>query len=255
MLSDKLKIKLNQSFRLFGGAVDIIYKKRDQKAAEERESLINRLSKIPVTEVIQLTKPNNRLPALKEERELNMDGQTISWFAVAELRKRKGEEDKNLLITALQEPLKYEKDYVLYTLGFLCSHTQDKELFRFLMKELAPPQNKDLVTTALMGLRNFIITPELSINTLLRYAQIKNNNSLRVHALQALSHCQHPGIEDFFLNTLKGASNNIRSMLMFPLETVVTKKSKPILEQMYKRTRDYGLRSDIERIIAKIEMQ
>ena len=106
MFSDKLKIKLNQSFRLFGSAVDEIYKKHDQKAVDERESLINRLSKIPVTEVIQLTKSNDRLPALKEERELNMDGQTISWFAVAELRNRKGEADKTILLKALQEPQK-----------------------------------------------------------------------------------------------------------------------------------------------------
>ena len=121
------------------------------------------------------------------------------------------------------------------------------------MKELAPPaKDKDQVTTALMGFRDFIITPELNIETLLHYAQIKNNNSLRVHALLALSHCQHPDMEDFFLNMLTGASNHIRDMIMSPLETVATKKSKPILEQMYKRTRDYGLRSHIERILVKI---
>jgi len=43
------------------------------------------------------------------------------------------------------------------------------------MKELAPPaKDKDQVTTALMGFRDFIITPELNIETLLHYAQIKN---------------------------------------------------------------------------------
>ncbi len=253
MLSDKLKIKLNQTFRLFEGAVDAIYLERDRKAANERESLISRLSKIPVTEVIELTKSNDRLPALKEERELNMDGQTISWFAVAELRNRKKEDDKMLLLKALQDPKKYDKHYVLYCLGFLCSHTQDKALFSFLMQELAPPKNKDFVTTALMGLRDFIITPELNIETLLHYAQIKNNNSLRVQAILALCYCQHPGMEDYFLDMLKGASNHIRDMIMSPLETVATKKSKHILEEMYKRTRDYGLRSNIERILAKID--
>jgi len=98
VFTDKLKIKLNQSFRLFEGAVDAIYNVQDQNAAKERESLICRLSKIPVTEVIQLTKSNDRLPPLKEERKRGDVGQTISWFAVAELRNRKEAEDKILLL-------------------------------------------------------------------------------------------------------------------------------------------------------------
>ncbi len=190
----------------------------------------------------------NYSPLIKEWRKnVTSSVDLISHFAYVKARSLNKNENKMELLELLKSK-KYidHKEYIYYALSFFCKNTHDIDLFNFLMEKLSHEKQQNCKINILLGIDemnkcfgNINLTPIVDL--------IENRSKIiKISALRALKHTCKDGIEDILLNLFTTTNKSyIKDIICDPLKSIGTKKSIPILEHAYKKTRDTFLRNQI----------
>jgi len=137
-------------------------------------------------------------------------------------------------------------------LASICSNTNDKELFNFLIDKVQQENDESTRISILSRLQDINKDLDFNIEPIKKLVKDGTGGEMRA-ALRALSNTNDPEVEDIFLNEFKISDRNMKVAICGPLSTVGTLKSIPILKEAHKKTRDGGLRILIENTITKIE--
>jgi hypothetical protein len=193
-----------------------------------------------------------------ERRKIDMsysseDG--VSWYAYRQSDKLNSQEDKKELLELLSnEKHSNSKKYIYCCLSSICSNTNDKDLFNFLIDKVQEEDDESIRVSILSRLSDVIKDSSYNIEPI--KILVKEGTSDENHAaIKALSNTNDPEVEDIFLDEFKITSTHMKGMICGPLSTVGTLKSIPILKSEYKKTRDGFLRMAIDNAVYKIETQ
>ncbi|MDZ7900173.1 MAG: HEAT repeat domain-containing protein [Arcicella sp.] len=235
-----------------------IFLGREKKLEKARIKLISDLEVGSIDFLIsQMTNHEVYSPLLekKQKRESTWSSTDyITWYAYERARELSSENDKKKLLLKLNsESDSSIKNHIYYCLSHICANSTDSKLFNFLMEKLEIEDNEECKVSILFGLRNMIKDLSCNLEPLKKMIHTKSI-ALKRMSISALSHVNDKDVEDLLLDIFKNKKDNhIRATVCFPLESVGTKKAIPVLNEVYKKTRDFGLRNDIERVIAFIK--
>jgi len=178
---------------------------------------------------------------------------SVSWYAYGQSDKLHSDEDKAELLGLLtnEEYANYKK-YIFCCLASICSNTNDKELFNFLIDKIQQEDDESTRVSILSRLQDIKKDLGYNIEPIKTLVRDGTEGETRA-ALRALSNTNDPEVEDIFLNEFKISDRHVKGTICGPLSTVGTLKSIPILKEAHKKTRDGGLRTLIENAINKIE--
>jgi len=178
---------------------------------------------------------------------------SVSWYAYGQSDKLHSDEDKAELLGLLknEEYANYKK-YIFCCLASICSNTNDKELFNFLIDKIQQEDDESTRVSILSRLQDIKKDLGYNIEPIKTLVRDGTEGETRA-ALRALSNTNDPEVEDIFLNEFKISDRHVKGTICGPLSTVGTLKSIPILKEAHKKTRDGGLRMLIENAINKIE--
>jgi hypothetical protein len=178
---------------------------------------------------------------------------SVSWYAYGQSDKLHSDEDKTKLLGLLTDE-KYSnyKKYIYCCLASICSNTNDKELFNFLINKVQQEDDESTRISILSRLQDIKKDLSYNIEPIKKLVRDGTEGETRA-ALRALSNTKDPEVEDIFLNEFKISDRHMKGTICGPLSTVGTLKSIPILKEAHKKTRDGGLRILIENTITKIE--
>ena len=191
-----------------------------------------------------------------ERRKIDMiygSEDSVSWYAYRQSDKLNSQEDKNELLELLANE-KYAdfKKYIYCCLSSICSNTNDKDLFNYLVDKVQQEDDESVKVSILSRLRNVIKDSSYNIEPI--KVLVKEGTHDESHAaIKALSNTNDPEVEDILLDEFKITSTHMKGMICGPLSTVGTLKSIPILKEAYKKTRDSFLRMVIDDAVYKIE--
>ena len=178
---------------------------------------------------------------------------SVSWYAYRQSDKLNSQEDKKELLELLANE-KYTdfKKYIYCCLSSICSNTNDKDLFNYLVDKVQKEDDESVKVSILSRLRNVIKDSSYNIEPIKML--VKEGTYDESHAaIKALSNTNDPEVEDILLDEFKITSTHMKGMICGPLSTVGTLKSIPILKEAYKKTRDSFLRMVIDDAVYKIE--
>jgi hypothetical protein len=178
---------------------------------------------------------------------------SISWYAYQRSNKLNSPEDKKKLLELLSNE-KYSgyKKYTYCCLSSICSNTNDKDLFNFLIDKVQKEEDEGIRISILSRLKDVIKYSGYNIEPI--KTLVKEGTSDESHAaIKVLSNTNDPEVEDILLDEFKITNKHMKGMICGPLSTVGTLKSIPILKTEYKKTRYGFLRMAIDEAINKIE--
>jgi hypothetical protein len=178
---------------------------------------------------------------------------SVSWYAYQQSAKLNSQEDKNELLGLLSNEDYYDlRKYIYCCLSSICSNTNDKALFNFLIDKVQEEDEESIKVSILSRLRDVVKDPGYNIEPI--KTLVKEGTRDESHAaIKALANTNDPEVEDILLCEFKMASTHMKGMICDPLSTVGTSKSIPVLKEAYKKTRDSFLRMAIDDAVAKIE--
>jgi len=178
---------------------------------------------------------------------------SVSWYAYKQSDKLHSDEDKTELLSLLANEKFYNyKKYIYCCLASICSNTNDKELFNFLIDKVQEEDEESIKISILSRLQD--IKKDVGYNIEPIKTLVKDGTAGETRAaIRALSNTNDPDVENIFLNEFKISDRHMKGTICGPLSTVGTFKSIPILKEAHKKTRDGGLRMLIENTINKIE--
>ena len=178
---------------------------------------------------------------------------SVSWYAYRQSDKLNSLENKKELLALLSnESYSTYKKYIYRCLSSICSNTNDKDLFNFLIDKVQQEDDESIRVSILSRLREVLKDSEYNIEPL--KIIVREGTSDESHAaIKALSNTNDPEVEDILLDEFKITSTHMKGMICGPLSTVGTLKSIPILKEAYKKTRDGFLRMVINDAVYKIE--
>jgi hypothetical protein len=105
----------------------------------------------------------------------------------------------------------------------------------------------------LIGISYMRKSSDMNIEPLKKLAKTRNRD-LKINSIIALQQTNDIEVENLMLSLFtETKDSHTKSIITHTLETTGTEKSIPYLQEAYKKTRDYGLRFDIERAIEKIK--
>lgn len=178
---------------------------------------------------------------------------SVSWYAYRQSDKLNSQEDKTELLKLLSDE-KYSdfKKYIYCCLSSICSNSNDKDLFNFLIDKVQNEGDERIKVSILSRLSDVIKDSNYNIEPI--KILVKEGTGDESHAaIKALSNTNDPEVEDILLDEFKITNTHMKGMICGPLSTVGTLKSIPILKEAHKKTRDGGLRMAINSAIDKIE--
>lgn len=177
----------------------------------------------------------------------------ISWYAYRQSEKLNSEIDKNELLRLLsKDEFSGYKKYIYCCLSSICSNTNDKELFNFLIDKVTVEENERVIVSILSRLEYVKKDSSFNIEPLKQLVK-EGTYDICNAAISALSNSDDPEVETILLDEFKITSKHMKGMICSPLGTVGTIKSIPILKKEFKETRDQSLKSFISRAIYEIE--
>lgn len=229
----------------------------EDKLEVAKQQLISDLEKNGMKFLISKMASNEEYSELiLERRKTNLrfeSEDSVSWYAYRQSDKLISQENKAELLAFLSDE-KYSdlKKYIYCCLASICSNTNDKYLFNFLIDKIQEEDEESIRVSILSRLRNVIKDSGYNIAPIkLLVAEGTANESHA--AIKALSNTNDPEVEDILLGEFKITSTHMKGMICGPLSTVGTLKSIPILKEAYKKTRDGYLRKVIDNAVYKIE--
>jgi len=226
----------------------------DKKIEKERDKLISDLENGDIEYLLkQMDSKEIFSPLLlRKRKKVTSLTDDISWYAYRRAETLNSDSFKEQLISKVTNDLDSSiKQHAYFCLAHLCKNLNDKELFIFLMNQLELEKNNDCKTVILIGIRDMDKT-DLNVDPIKKIA--KSRSSININAILALNLSNDSEIEDLLLELFDDTKDSHKkSMICSTLMTVGTQKSIPHLLAAYKRTRDYGLRSDIELAMKKID--
>ena len=178
---------------------------------------------------------------------------SVSWYAYRQSDKLNSQEDKKeLLELVTNEKYNDFKKYIYCCLSSICSNTNDKELFNYLVDKVQQEGDESIKVSILSRLRNVVKDSSYNIEPI--KILVKEGTPDESHAaIKALSNTNDPEVEDILLDEFKITSTHMKGMICGPLATVGTLKSIPILKEAHKKTREGFLRMVIDDAVYKIE--
>jgi len=247
-----------------------IFKPKENKQNTKAETLANKLEIAKQKLISDLEKNDMEFLISKmasdeeyselilERRKIDLSYSTedcVSCYAYRQSDKLNSAENKSELLELLaDEKHSADKKYIFCCLSSICSNTNDKELFNFLIAKMQIEEDEHTKVSILSRLEDVIKDDSYNIEPI--KIIVKEGTSDESHAaIKALSNSNDPKVEDILLDEFKNTSTHMKGMICGPLSTVGTLKSIPILNEAYKKTRDQGLRMLIEKAIAKIELR
>lgn len=178
---------------------------------------------------------------------------SVSWYAYRQSGKLNSLNDKKELLALLaNEKFTDFKKYIYCCLSSICSNTNDKDLFNFLIDKVQIEDDERIKVSILSRLSDVIKDTSYNIEPI--KILVKEGTADESHAaIKALSNTNDPEVEDILLDEFKITSTHMKGMICGPLSTIGTLKSIPVLKEAYKKTRDGGLRMLIDNVVYKIE--
>lgn len=178
----------------------------------------------------------------------------ISWYAYRRAEKLSVSEEKEQLLQKLNiENNEVTRKHIYFCLAHYCKNTGDKSLFNFLMTCLDKEKDNNCRLSILIGISYMVKSADLNIEPLKKLAKSRSRD-LKINSIIALQQTNDSEVENLLLSIfIDTKDSHTKSMITHTLETTGTENSIPYLQEAYKKTRDYGLRSDIERTIEKIK--
>ena len=178
---------------------------------------------------------------------------STSWYAYRQSDKLNSQDDKTELLSLLvNEKYADFKKYIYCCLSSICSNTNDKELFNFLIDKVQIEDDERIKVSILSRLSDVIKDSSYNIEPI--KILVKEGTGDESHAaIKALANTNDPEVEDILLDEFKITSTHMKGMICGPLSTVGTLKSIPVLREAFKKTRDGGLRMSIDNAVYKIE--
>lgn len=229
-----------------------------EKLEIAKQQLISDLEKNGIEFLISKMASNDEYSELILERRKAIDSSysssdSISWYAYRQSEKLNSQEDKKELLALLtNENYADFKKYIYCCLSNICSNTNDKDLFNFLIDKVQIEDDEKIKVSILSRLSDVI--KDSSYNIAPIKILVAEGTADESHAaIKALSNTNDPEVEDILLDEFKITSTHMKGMICGPLSTVGTLKSIPILKEAYKKTRDGFLRMVIDDAVYKIE--
>lgn len=223
-----------------------------------KQQLISDLEKNGMVFLITKMASNADYSELITERRKTIDSSysssdSTSWYAYRQSEKLNSQNDKKELLALLtNENYADFKKYTYCCLSNICSNTNDKDLFNFLIDKVQIEDDERIKVSILSRLSDVI--KDSSYNIAPIKILVAEGTADESHAaIKALSNTNDREVEDILLDEFKITSTHMKGMICGPLSTVGTLKSIPILKEAYKKTRDGGLRAEIDNTIYKIE--
>ncbi len=221
---------------------------------EEKEALIFSLENNGVKYLVTQMNNNNIYSDLLIEKRRSEISSTdeISWYAFRQSDKLNSQNDKIELLEMLSNKKYRElKNHIYRCLSCICSNTNDRELFNFLIDKMIV-ESDDLKVTILSQLRN--VKKDLTYNIEpIKKLVAEGTYEVSHAAIKSLSFSDDVEVETLLLDEFLVADKHMKGMICAPLATVGTERSIPILKEEYKRTRDGFLRWAIKNAIQEIE--
>lgn len=178
---------------------------------------------------------------------------SVAWYAYKQSDKLHSDKDKTELLELLTtEKYSNYKKYIYCCLASICSNTNDKDLFNFLIDKVQQEDDESIKISILSRLQKIKKDSDYNIEPIKILIRDGTEGETRA-AIRALSNTNDPEVEDIFLNEFKISDRHMKGTICGPLSTVGTLKSIPILKDAHKKTRDGGLRMLIENAISEIE--
>jgi len=229
---------------------------KDKRLKKARLALIDSLDKGTIDYLLDqmgsIEIYSHLLNKKREKETSNTDD--ISWYAYRRAEKLHLPIEKQQLLEKLNsETDDRVKKHIFFCLAHFCKNTNDKAVFNFLMERIENEKDNACKLSILIGISSMPKSADLNIEPLKKLVKTRDRD-LRVNSIIALQQTIDPEVEDLllpmFINT---KDSHMKTVITWTLETTGTKKSIPFLEQAYKRTRDYSLRSYIQKTIQKIK--
>ena len=192
-------------------------------------------------------------PLLNQKRKAETSStDEISWYAYRRAEKLNSKDDKEQLLKKLDvesDPL--VKKEVYFCLSHLCKNTADKQLFNFLTDKLETV-DKESKNSILMGLREMKKDLDLNIEPVKKLTKSKSWD-VKINAIEALKYTEDKQVEDLLLMLFQDTNDSFtKGVICTSLSTLGTLKSVPVLQAALKKTRDVGLRYNLEDSIREI---
>ncbi len=209
------------------------------KLESAKHQLISELEKNGMEFLISKMASNDEYSELiLERRKTDMtysSEDSISWYAYRQSDKLNSEADKSALLKLLLDEKYLEfKKYIYCCLSNICSNTNDKDLFNYLVEKIQQEDDESVRVSILSRLRNVIKDSNYNIEPIKTLVKEGTNDESHA-AIKALSNTDDPEVEDILLDEFKITSTHMKGMICGPLSTVGTLKSIPILKEVYKK--------------------
>ena len=176
----------------------------------------------------------------------------VSWYAYRRSDSLDSVQNKKELLAILETSDMYHlRGHTYRCLAFLCTNTNDRELFNFLMQEVENETDDENLLPMLFGLEKMKKDLDFNIEPLKKLA-VEGTEDVSHAAIKALSNCSHPEVESFLLNEFGVANKHMKALICRPLGTVGTTASIAVLRETHKKTRDSSLRWAIDEAITLI---
>lgn len=228
----------------------------DKKLEKARLVLIESLKNGDIDYLLkQMNSEEIYSPLLKKKRQTETSNtDDISWYAYRRAETLNSPSEKQKLIERLNsESDEIKRKHIYFCLAHYCKNTLDKSLFNFLMDSLEQEKDNNCRLSVLIGISYMPKSSDLNIEPLKKLTKTRNRD-LKVNSIIALQQTNDKEVEDLLLPLfIDTKDTHIKSVITWTLESTGTMKSIPILEEAFKKTRDYGLRGYIERAIEKIK--
>ena len=232
-----------------------IFISNDKKIDKARLALIESLNKGDIENLLNQMGNTNIFSDLliKKRQAQTSNTDEISWYAYRRAEDLSLSSDKEQLIKRLNnESNDSKRRHIYFCLAHYCKNTNDKSLFNFLMDCLESEKNNDCKLSILIGILYMPKSKDLNIEPIKKLTKTRNRD-LKINSIIALQQTNDEQVENLLLSLfIETKDNHTKSIIINTLETTGTEKSIPYLKESYKKTRDYGLRGDIERTIEKI---
>ncbi len=229
----------------------------EDKLEITKQQLISDLEKNGMEFLISKMASNEEYSELileRRKKDLSYSSEdSVSWYAYRQSDKLNSLNDKKELLALLaNEKFIDSKKYIYCCLSSICSNTNDKDLFNFLIDKVQIEDDERIKVSILSRLSDVIKDTSYNIEPI--KILVKEGTADESHAaIKALSNTNDPEVEDILLDEFKITSTHMKGMICGPLSTIGTLKSIPVLKEAYKKTRDGGLRMLIDNVVYKIE--
>lgn len=231
------------------------FKSTEKKLEETKNKLISDLEKGSLDFVLdKMESTEIYSPLLEETRKTLVSSEhDVCRYAYIRGTQYNSLSDKEQLLKKLSiETNPIRKSNLYFCLAHYCNNSSDKSIFNFLMDKILA-EDDNCKKSILLGIQEMNKDADLNIEPLKKLATSKKSE-LYWNAIFALQNTHDPEVETLLLSIFEETKNNVKKgVICASLRSIGTKKSLPILQDTYKKTRDASLRWDIELAIQAIE--